>query len=141
MLDQCSFNAYPKNLKSKPPRKPLNAAIPMLRLPRLCVSTNSMYHWLKRYGSNNEHHQEANEKNSEIKQRQTELRQATEEHDTLKKPPHTLPENPRKKALTNRISIRPGLSTSHSRLIRVFFAWQHEPAKEDQRLLGLMKQS
>lgn len=52
---------------------------------RLGVSTNSMYHWLKRYGSSSEHYQEVNEKDAEIKRLQKELRRVTEERDILKK--------------------------------------------------------
>lgn len=41
---------------------------------RLGVSTNNMYHWLKRYGNNSEYYQEVREKGSGIKGLQKELR-------------------------------------------------------------------
>lgn len=107
-----------------------------------------MYHWLKRYSSNREHHQEANKKDSEIKRLQKELRRVTEERDILKKSPRTLPESPCKVRLYSTNQDQYPTRTLCKLLephYSGFYAWRHDPvsprAKEDQRLLGLIKQS
>ncbi|GLX82580.1 transposase [Thalassotalea eurytherma] len=51
---------------------------------RLDISTNSLYLWLKRYGSNSEHYQELSEQEKRIKALEKELRRTQQERDLLK---------------------------------------------------------
>lgn len=51
---------------------------------RLDISTNSLYIWLKRYGSNSEHYQELSEQEKRIKQLEKELKRTRQERDLLK---------------------------------------------------------
>ncbi len=81
-----STKRFPEEFKIEAVKQVTERGHPVAEVARrLGVSTNSMYHWLKRYGSNSEHHQEVNEKDVEIKRLQKELRRVTEERDILKK--------------------------------------------------------
>lgn len=51
---------------------------------RLDISTNSLYNWLKKYGSNSEHYQEVTEHEARIKKLEKELKRVTQERDILK---------------------------------------------------------
>ena len=51
---------------------------------RLDISTNSLYNWLKRYGSNSEHYQELSEQDKRIRVLEKELKRTQQERDLLK---------------------------------------------------------
>lgn len=51
---------------------------------RLDISPNSLYIWLKRYGSNSEHYQELSEQEKRIKELEKELKRTQQERDLLK---------------------------------------------------------
>lgn len=52
---------------------------------RLGVSTNSLYTWLKKYGSNAEEFNKKSREQEKIKQLKSELKRVTQERDILKK--------------------------------------------------------
>ncbi len=51
---------------------------------RLGVTTNSLYHWIKRYGDQGSQHQTISSQQEELRQLKAELRRVTEERDILK---------------------------------------------------------
>ncbi|WP_233008360.1 transposase [Rheinheimera faecalis] len=51
---------------------------------RLDISTNSLYLWLKKYGSNSEHYQQVSEQEAKIRELEKQLKRVTMERDILK---------------------------------------------------------
>lgn len=112
------------------------------------MSTHSLYAWIKRYSKPQQERQQDDDQHAELRRLRAELKQVTEERDILKRPPHTLPRSAMKYAF---IIQRAG-DYSIRRLCMTlkvhpsgYYAWLSEPqsarAKDDQRLLGLIKPS
>lgn len=100
------------------------------------MSTHSLYAWIKRCSKPQEERQQDDDQHAELRRLRAELKRVTEERDILKRPPRTLP----------RSAAEGPLSSSARANIRFDgFAWLSEPqsarAKDDQRLLGLIKHS
>lgn len=51
---------------------------------RLGVSTNSLYNWMKKYGSDSKQYQQSSEQEARIRELEKELKRVTQERDILK---------------------------------------------------------
>ena len=51
---------------------------------RLDISANSLYQWLKKYGSNSEHYQQVSKQEAKIRELEKQLKRVTMERDLLK---------------------------------------------------------
>ncbi|EOW1557704.1 IS3 family transposase [Pseudomonas aeruginosa] len=116
---------------------------------RLGVSTHSLYAWIKRYSKPQEERQQDDDQHAELRRLRAELKRVTEERDNLKKGRRVLCQGVRLryafiKQRAGNYSIRQLCLT-----LKVhpsgYYAWLSEPqsarAKDDQRLLGLIKHS
>ncbi|ENT9815517.1 TPA: IS3 family transposase [Pseudomonas aeruginosa] len=116
---------------------------------RLGVSTHSLYAWIKRYSKPQEERQQDDDQHAELRRLRAELKRVTEERDNLKKGRRVLCQGVRLryafiKQRAGNYSIRRLCLT-----LKVhpsgYYAWLSEPqsarAKDDQRLLGLIKHS
>ncbi|CAI8775949.1 hypothetical protein EMIT0P258_190076 [Pseudomonas sp. IT-P258] len=55
------------------------------------MSTHSLYAWIKRYSKPQEERQQDDDQHVELRRLRAELKRVTEERDTLKRSPRTLP--------------------------------------------------
>ncbi|MCG7532725.1 IS3 family transposase [Psychrobium sp. MM17-31] len=116
---------------------------------RLDISTNSLYNWLKRYGSNSEHYQELSEQDKRIRELEKELKRTQQERDLLKEGRRVLCGRVKEKYtfIKSRLNQYPiKLMCQALQVHRSgFHAWLKKPESErsidDRRLTGLIKQS
>ncbi|MCK9798033.1 IS3 family transposase [Pseudomonas sp. MAFF 302030] len=141
---------YPEEFKIQAVNQVIEKKLPVADVAaRLGVSTHSLYAWIKRYSKPLEERQQDDDQHAELRRLRAELKRVTEERDNLKKGRRVLCQGVRLKYAF--IKLRAG-DYSIRRLcltLKVhpsgYYAWLSEPqsarAKDDQRLLGLIKHS
>ncbi|MCT4501782.1 IS3 family transposase [Pseudomonas sivasensis] len=141
---------YPEEFKIQAVNQVTEKKLPVAEVAaRLGVSTHSLYAWIKRYSKPQEERQQDDDQHAELRRLRAELKRVTEERDILKKGRRVLCQGVRLKYAF--IKQRAG-DYSIRRLcltLKVhpsgYYAWLSEPqsvrAKDDQRLLGLIKHS
>ncbi|MEF0339535.1 IS3 family transposase [Pseudomonas aeruginosa] len=145
-----SNQRYPEEFKIEAVKQVTERGLPVAEVAaRLGMSVHSLYAWIKRYGKPQEQRQQEDDQQAELRRLRAELKRVTEERDILKKGRRVLCQGVRLKYAF--ISKRPA-DYSIRRLcltLKVhpsgYYAWLSEPqsarAKDDQRLLGLIKHS
>ncbi|EPG5525737.1 MULTISPECIES: IS3 family transposase [Pseudomonas] len=141
---------YPEEFKIEAVRQVTERGLPVAEVAsRLGMSTHSLYAWVKRYSKPEKQRVQEDDQQAELRRLRAELKRVTEERDILKKGRRVLCQGVRLKyALISQLSA----DYSVRRLcltLKVhasgYYAWLAEPksarAKEDQRLLGLIKHS
>ncbi|WP_338213697.1 IS3 family transposase [Halopseudomonas aestusnigri] len=141
---------YPEEFKIEAVRQVTERGLPVAEVAsRLGMSTHSLYAWVKRYSKPEKQRVQEDEQQAELRRLRAELKRVTEERDILKKGRRVLCQGVRLKyALISQLSA----DYSVRRLcltLKVhasgYYAWLAEPksarAKDDQRLLGLIKHS
>ncbi|MGE4404777.1 MULTISPECIES: IS3 family transposase [Pseudomonadaceae] len=139
---------YPEEFKIEAVKQVTERGLPVAEVAaRLGMSTHSLYAWVKRYSKPQEQRAQEDDQHAELRRLRAELKRVTEERDILKKGRRVLCQGVRLKyAFINRLSA----DYSVRRLcltLKVhasgYYAWLAEPksarAKDDQRLLGLIK--
>ncbi|WP_257999851.1 IS3 family transposase [Pseudomonas aeruginosa] len=114
---------------------------------RLGVSAHSLYAWVKRYSKPQVQRQQVDDQQAELRRLRAELKRVTEERDILKKGRRVLCQGVRLKyAVISKLSVEyPVRRLCQTLQVHPsgYYAWLAEPksarAKEDQRLLGLIK--
>ncbi|QLL14853.1 IS3 family transposase [Pseudomonas chlororaphis] len=141
---------YPEEFKIQAVNQVTEKKLPVADVAaRLGVSTHSLYAWIKRYSKPQEERQQDDDQHAELRRLRAEFKRVTEERDNLKKGRRVLCQGVRLKYAF--IKQRAG-DYSIRRLcltLKVhpsgYYAWLSEPqsvrAKDDQRLLGLIKHS
>ncbi|WP_085984638.1 IS3 family transposase [Pseudomonas sp. Ag1] len=141
---------YPEEFKIQAVNQVTEKKLPVAEVAaRLGVSTHSLYAWIRRYSKPQEERQQDEDQHAELRRLPAELKRVTEERDILKKGRRVLCQGVRLKYAF--IKQRAG-DYSIRRLcltLKVhpsgYYAWLSEPqsarAKDDQRLLGLIKHS
>ncbi|WP_150758425.1 IS3 family transposase [Pseudomonas fluorescens] len=141
---------YPEEFKIQAVNQVTEKKLPVADVAaRLGVSTHSLYAWIKRYSKPVEEQQQDDDQHAELRRLRAELKRVTEERDIFKKGRRVLCQGVRLKYAF--IKQRAG-DYSIRRLcltLKVhpsgYYAWLSEPqsarAKDDQRLLGLIKHS
>ncbi|HBO3199758.1 IS3 family transposase [Pseudomonas aeruginosa] len=141
---------YPEEFKIEAVRQVTERGLPVAEVAsRLGMSTHSLYAWVKRYSKPEKQRVQEDDQQAELRRLRAELKRVTEERDIPKKGRRVLCQGVRLKyALISQLSA----DYSVRRLcltLKVhasgYYAWLAEPksarAKEDQRLLGLIKHS
>ncbi|HDR2984075.1 IS3 family transposase [Stutzerimonas stutzeri] len=141
---------YPEEFKIEAVKQVTERGLPVAEVAaRLGMSTHSLYAWVKRYSKPQEQRAQEDDQQAELRRLRAELKRVTEERDILKKGRRVLCQGVRLKyAFINQLSA----DYSVRRLcltLKVhasgYYAWLAEPksarAKDDQRLLGLIKHS
>ncbi|MBK61336.1 MAG: IS3 family transposase, partial [Pseudomonas sp.] len=139
---------YPEEFKIEAVKQVTERGLPVAEVAaRLGMSTHSLYAWVKRYSKPEEQRAQEDNQQAELRRLRAELKRVTEERDILKKGRRVLCQGVRLKyAFINQLSA----DYSVRRLcltLKVhasgYYAWLAEPkssrAKDDQRLLGLIK--
>ncbi|WP_115287900.1 IS3 family transposase [Aquipseudomonas alcaligenes] len=139
---------YPEEFKIEAVKQVTERGLPVAEVAaRLGMSTHSLYAWVKRYSKPQEQRAQEDDQQAELRRLRAELKRVTEERDILKKGRRVLCQGVRLKyAFINQLSV----DYSVRRLcltLKVhasgYYAWLAEPksarAKDDQRLLGLIK--
>ncbi|MFA0926893.1 IS3-like element ISPsy29 family transposase [Pseudomonas syringae pv. tagetis] len=141
---------YPEEFKIQAVNQVTEKKLPVADVAaRLGVSPHSLYAWIKRYSKPQAERQQDDDQHAELRRLRAELKRVTEERDNLKKGRSVLCQGVRLKYAF--IKQRAG-DYSIRRLcltLKVhpsgYYAWLSEPqsarAKDDQRLLGLIKHS
>ncbi|WP_153016989.1 IS3-like element ISPsy29 family transposase, partial [Pseudomonas amygdali] len=141
---------YPEEFKIQAVNQVTEKKLPVADVAaRLGVSTHRLYAWIKRYSKPQAERQQDDDQHAELRRLRAELKRAAEERDILKKGRRVLCQGVRLKYAF--IKQRAG-DYSIRRLcltLKVhpsgYYAWLSEPqsarAKDDQRLLGLIKHS
>ncbi|WP_339428177.1 IS3 family transposase [Pseudomonas sp. RA_105y_Pfl1_P41] len=141
---------YPEEFKIQAVNQVTEKKLPVADVAaRLGVSTHSLDAWIKRYSKPQAERQQDDDQHAELRRLRAELKRVTEERDNLKKGRRVLCQGVRLKYAF--IKQRAG-DYSIRRLcltLKVhpsgYYAWLSEPqsarAKDDQRLLGLIKHS
>ncbi|WP_103754512.1 IS3-like element ISPsy29 family transposase [Pseudomonas syringae] len=141
---------YPEEFKIQAVNQVTEKKLPVADVAaRLGVSTHRLYAWIKRYSKPQAERQQDDDQHAELRRLRAELKRVTEERDNLKKGRRVLCQGVRLKYAF--IKQRAG-DYSIRRLcltLKVhpsgYYAWLSEPqsarAKDDQRLLGLIKHS
>ncbi|MEE4958049.1 IS3 family transposase [Pseudomonas alliivorans] len=141
---------YPEEFKIQAVNQVTEKKLPVADVAaRLGVSSHSLYAWIKRYSKPQAERQQDDDQHAELRRLRAELKRVTEERDNLKKGRRVLCQGVRLKYAF--IKQRAG-DYSIRRLcltLKVhpsgYYAWLSEPqsarAKDDQRLLGLIKHS
>ncbi|HEJ2769787.1 TPA: IS3 family transposase, partial [Pseudomonas aeruginosa] len=114
---------------------------------RLGVSAHSLYAWVKRYSKPQVQRQQVDDQQAELRRLRAELKRVTEERDIPKKGRRVLCQGVRLKyAVISKLSVEyPVRRLCQTLQVHPsgYYAWLAEPksarAKEDQRLLGLIK--
>ncbi|WP_101209412.1 IS3 family transposase [Pseudomonas sp. 43NM1] len=145
-----SNQRYPEEFKIQAVNKVTEKKLPVSEVAaRLGVSVHSLYAWVKRYTKPQEQRVEEDDQSAEVRRLRAELKRVTEERDNLKKGRRVLCQGVRLKYAfikqqAGHYAIRRLCLT-----LKVhpsgYYAWLSEPksarAKDDQRLLGLIKHS
>ncbi|MBC3339995.1 IS3 family transposase [Pseudomonas proteolytica] len=141
---------YPEEFKIQAVNQVTEKKLPVADVAaRLGVSSHSLYAWIKRYSKPQGERKQDDDQHAELRRLRAELKRVTEERDNLKKGRRVLCQGVRLKYAF--IKQRAG-DYSIRRLcltLKVhpsgYYAWLSEPqsvrAKDDQRLLGLIKHS
>ena len=109
------------------------------------MSAHSLYAWVKRYSKPQIQRQQVDDQQAELRRLRAELKRVTEERDILKRPPRTLPRSPaevrRYQQLSVEYPVRRLCQTLQVHPSGYYAGWEPKSAraKEDQRLLGLIK--
>ncbi|HEP8974245.1 MULTISPECIES: IS3 family transposase [Pseudomonas] len=145
-----SNQRYPEEFKIQAVKQVTEKKLPVSEVAaRLGVSVHSLYAWVKRYTKPQEQRVEEDDQSAEVRRLRAELKRVTEERDNLKKGRRVLCQGVRLKYAfikqqAGHYAIRRLCLT-----LKVhpsgYYAWLSEPksarAKDDQRLLGLIKHS
>ncbi|WP_086788519.1 IS3 family transposase [Pseudomonas sp. GM25] len=145
-----SNQRYPEEFKIQAVKQVTEKQLPVSEVAaRLGVSVHSLYAWVKRYTKPQEQRAEEDDQSAEVRRLRAELKRVTEERDNLKKGRRVLCQGVRLKYAfikqqADHYAIRRLCLT-----LKVhpsgYYAWLSEPksarAKDDQRLLGLIKHS
>ncbi|ECA4604909.1 IS3 family transposase [Salmonella enterica] len=141
---------YPEEFKIEAVKQVTERGLPVAEVAaRLGVSAHSLYAWVKRYSKPQGQRAQEDEQQAELRRLRAELKRVTEERDILKKGRRVLCQGVRLKyAFINQLSadypIR-RLCLTLKVHASGYYAWLAEPtsarAKDDQRLLGLIKHS
>ncbi|NMZ99802.1 MULTISPECIES: IS3 family transposase [Pseudomonas chlororaphis group] len=145
-----SNQRYPEEFKIQAVKQVTEKKLPVSEVAaRLGVSVHSLYAWVKRYTKSQEQRVEEDDQSAEVRRLRAELKRVTEERDNLKKGRRVLCQGVRLKYAfikqqAGHYAIRRLCLT-----LKVhpsgYYAWLSEPksarAKDDQRLLGLIKHS
>ncbi|WP_139798934.1 IS3 family transposase [Andreprevotia lacus] len=141
---------YPEEFKIEAVKQITERGYPVAEVAsRLGVSAHSLYQWLKRLDPKRTKSTESADQQGEIRRLKAELKRVTEERDILKKG---------RRILCQGVRVRYAFIRAHEqqfpvrRLCRVmsvhpsgYYAWKAKPhsprAREDQRLLGQIKQA
>ncbi|WP_350616605.1 IS3 family transposase [Pseudomonas sp. HY7a-MNA-CIBAN-0227] len=141
---------YPEELKIQAVNQVTEKKLPVADVAaRLGVSTHSLYAWVKRYSKPQEERQQDDDQQAELRRLRAELKRVTEERDNLKKGRRVLCQGMRLKYAfikqqaadysIRRLCLTLAIHPSG------YYAWLSKPqsarAKDDQRLLGLIKHS
>ncbi|MBT1080693.1 IS3 family transposase [Pseudomonas aeruginosa] len=116
-----SNQRYPEEFKIEAVRQVTERGLRVADVAeRLGVSVHSLYVWIRRYSKPQEQRQQEGDQQAELRRLRAELKRVTEERDILRR-------------LCQTLKVHPS----------GYYAWLAEPksvrAKEDQRLLGLIK--
>ncbi|WP_225785942.1 IS3 family transposase [Pseudomonas sp. Marseille-P9655] len=143
-----SRQRYPEEFKIEAVKQVTEKGKPVADVAqRLGVSVHSLYAWIKVYSKPQEQRQQDDDQQAELRKLRAELKRVTEERDNLKKG---------RRVLCQGVRLKYAFIKKHStdypvrRLCQTlkvhpsgYYAWLAEPqsarAKEDQRLLGLIK--
>ncbi|MBU1285786.1 IS3 family transposase [Pseudomonas sp. NPDC079086] len=141
---------YPEEFKIEAVKQVTERGLPVAEVAaRLGMSTHSLYAWVKRYSKPQEQRAQEDDQQAELRRLRAELKRVTEERDILKKGRRVLCQGVRLKyAFINQLSadypVR-RLCLTLKVHASGYYAWLAEPksarAKDDQRLLGLIKHS
>ncbi|MFL1547434.1 IS3 family transposase [Pseudomonas sp. P2757] len=145
-----SNQRYPEEFKIQAVKQVTEKQLPVSEVAaRLGVSVHSLYAWVKRYTKPQEQRVKEDDQSAEVRRLRAELKRVTEERDNLKKGRRVLCQGVRLKYAfikqqAGHYAIRRLCLT-----LKVhpsgYYAWLSEPksarAKDDQRLLGLIKHS
>ncbi|MFD1683195.1 IS3 family transposase [Pseudomonas rhodesiae] len=145
-----SNQRYPEEFKIQAVKQVTEKQLPVSEVAaRLGVSVHSLYAWVRRYTKPQEQRVEEDDQSAEVRRLRAELKRVTEERDNLKKGRRVLCQGVRLKYAfikqqAGHYAIRRLCLT-----LKVhpsgYYAWLSEPksarAKDDQRLLGLIKHS
>ncbi|QVN05601.1 IS3 family transposase [Pseudomonas rhodesiae] len=145
-----SNQRYPEEFKIQAVKQVTEKQLPVSEVAaRLGVSVHSLYAWVKRYTKPQEQRVEEDDQSAEVRRLRAELKRVTEERDNLKKGRRVFCQGVRLKYAfikqqAGHYAIRRLCLT-----LKVhpsgYYAWLSEPksarAKDDQRLLGLIKHS
>ncbi|NMY55242.1 MULTISPECIES: IS3 family transposase [Pseudomonas] len=141
---------YPEEFKIQAVNQVIEKKLPVADVAaRLGVSTHSLYAWVKRYSKPQEERQQGDDQQAELRRLRAELKRVTEERDIFKKGRRVLCQGVR---LKYAFIKQQAADYSVRRLCLTlkihpsgYYAWLSEPqsarAKDDQRLLGLIKHS
>ncbi|WP_426128958.1 IS3 family transposase [Pseudomonas sp. DWP1b1] len=141
---------YPEELKIQAVNQVTEKKLPVADVAaRLGVSTHSLYAWIKRYSKPQEERQQDDDQHAELRRLRAELKRVTEERDILKKGRRVLCQGVRLKYAFIKQCAGDYSIRRHCLTLKVhpsgYYAWLSEPqsvrAKDDQRLLGLIKHS
>ncbi|MBV4491594.1 IS3 family transposase [Pseudomonas oryzicola] len=145
-----SRQRYPEEFKIEAVKQVTEKGKPVADVAqRLGMSVHSLYAWIKVYSKPQEQRQQDDDQQAELRKLRAELKRVTEERDILKKG---------RRVLCQGVRLKYAFIKKHStdypvrRLCQTlkvhpsgYYAWLAEPqsarAKEDQRLLGLIKQA
>ncbi|MBR7522953.1 MULTISPECIES: IS3 family transposase [Pseudomonas] len=143
-----SRQRYPEEFKIEAVKQVTEKGNPVADVAqRLGMSVHSLYAWIKLYSKPQEQRQQDDEQQAELRKLRAELKRVTEERDNLKKG---------RRVLCQGVQLKYAFIKKHStdypvrRLCQTlkvhpsgYYAWLAEPqsarAKEDNRLLGLIK--
>ncbi|WP_097115643.1 MULTISPECIES: IS3 family transposase [unclassified Pseudomonas] len=143
-----SRQRYPEEFKIEAVKQVTEKGKPVAEVAqRLGMSVHSLYAWIKVYSKPQEQRQQDNDQQAELRKLRAELKRVTEERDILKKG---------RRVLCQGVRLKYAFIKKHStdypvrRLCQTlkvhpsgYYVWLAEPqsarAKEDHRLLGLMK--
>ncbi|WP_312352181.1 IS3 family transposase [Pseudomonas sp.] len=143
-----SRQRYPEEFKIEAVKQVTEKGKPVADVAqRLGMSVHSLYAWIKVYSKPQEQRQQDDDQQAELRKLRAELKRVTEERDNLKKG---------RRVLCQGVRLKYAFIKKHStdypvrRLCQTlkvhpsgYYAWLAEPqsarAKEDQRLLGLIK--
>ncbi|UUY07068.1 IS3 family transposase [Pseudomonas sp. J452] len=141
---------YPEEFKIEAVKQVTERGLPVAEVAaRLGMSTHSLYAWVKRYSKPQEQRAQEDDQHAELRRLRAELKRVTEERDILKKGRRVLCQGVRLKyafisQLSADYSVR-RLCLTLKVHASGYYAWLAEPksarAKDDQRLLGLIKHS
>ncbi|HEC1605889.1 IS3 family transposase [Pseudomonas aeruginosa] len=143
-----SNQRYPEEFKIEAVKQVTERGLPVAEVAaRLGMSVHSLYAWIKRYGKPQEQRQQEDDQQAELRRLRAELKRVTEERDILKKGRRVLCQGVRLKyAFISKLSVEyPVRRLCQTLKVHPsgYYAWLAEPksvrAKEDQRLLGLIK--
>ncbi|UNB61739.1 IS3 family transposase [Pseudomonas syringae group genomosp. 7] len=139
---------YPEEFKIQAVNQVTEKKLPVADVAaRLGVSTHSLYAWIRSYSKPQAERQQDDDQHAELRRLRAELKRVTEERDNLKKG---------RRVLCQGVWLKYAFIKKHSTAYPVrrlcqtlkvhasgYYAWLAEPqsarAKEDQRLLGLIK--